>query len=877
MLKHLMTISCWVLILSAMPSLAATEPTADFPDTYYEQWLLQVAPLIDADERQVFSNLASDDQREAFIEAFWRSRDAQPETPFNEHRERYDRNVQAAWNGFADLRDERAMMTLLHGWPRYTHLIRCELLQPLHLFYYPRTLRRPEPFTALFTLPNTRQKHFKLWPASENHTFLVRDFDASGLPLAEMLDRAAESGCFTGQEQLRGFLEGALMEGIDWSTAQRYSTFPKAEEDWLATFVADPAAVDAESTLPDASLQVAFPARQGTRTILQGLMKVPRGDLMRWLGDDESSSADSSLATSFLLTGTLDHLAIPTRETPSMPRQLFRQRFHLQGEASAEHAQADSAPQSFYFYRDLVPGTYQMALRLQDPAGRTLLRDFRRIEVPLEPNAEALPLAPGAVEITPENLALLANRPTLQIVPLPRLQVGPTAVDVLTSGEGIASLRFDLDGQRVGVDTEPPWGLEIDLGEEPRPHRLEVAALNAVGDVLTRDELRLNTGAHHFSIRLLEPSMGATQDRFLWARAAVEVPASSHLDRVEIFLEETLVATLFQPPFVQMLTLDTASQASYVKAVAHLTDGQSTSDLVVVNVPGEVDEIDVREVELFANVFDRRRRPVNDLTVENFQVFEGGAPQNLQKVERVEDLPVHLAFLIDSSSSMSEELTLAIDSALRFFDTVLTPEDQAAVVTFNQGTRLSVPFTRDLDWLADGVSTLTAHGGTALWDSIIGTLHYFGGLEGKRALVLLSDGDDQHSRFNFDHTRDFAQRAGVAVYAISLDITWEVPVSDLPSLRGTDPTIDSGTRAWEKAQKRHRRRLERLAKDTGGLFFKIASTKTLDKALRAIEEDVRTQYLITYQSSHQGDGFRSIELKTEPQSLKVRTIGGYYP
>ena len=316
---------------------------------------------------------------------------------------------------------------------------------------------------------------------------------------------------------------------------------------------------------------------------------------------------------------------------------------------------------------------------------------------------------------------------------------------------------------------------------------------------------------------------------------------------------------------------------TYVKVVAYLADGSVASDLAVVNLPGEVDTIEVRQVEQYANVFDRRRRPVPDLGIVNFRVFEDGQEQEIQRVERVLDLPAHVALLIDSSSSMADEMTLSIDSALRFFDTVLTPEDQAAVITFNHRTRLAVPFTRDLDWLADGVSTLSADGGTALWDSVIASLHYFGGLQGKRALVLLSDGDDQHSRFDFDATQDFAQRAGVAVYAISLDVGWEVPDNDMPGLDTQGTAHVSETHAWELKSRRHRRRLERLAKETGGLFFKIASTKTLDKAFQAIEEDMRTQYLITYQSSNQGDGFRAVEVKTELRGLKVRTIGGYYP
>lgn len=876
MFKYFIQSFALVLILYSSPSLWATPSTSDLPDSYYENWLAQVGPLLTNDERDIFGQLERDNQREAFIEAFWRSRDEDPETPFNGWRERYERQVQEAWNSHHDLRDERAQMMLLHGPPRYTHLLRCPLLKPLHILYFPRTRYREQAFTALFVVRQSEDHGFELWPAERKHGRLVRDYEISGLALPEMLDRVAEAGCFTGQEQLRGFLEGALEEGVDWKTAQQRANLPAVDEDWLPTFRAgleEPRR--AEATI-GSSLQIVFPARDGPRTILQGLLRLPLSSVQPWLGTGEVGRPATELASSFLLTGYLEFLDAPKEDERVIPHQFFRQRFHLTD--SQVKMSPESEYQALYFYRDLVPGTYSLTLRLQDPDGKTLLRDYRTLEVPAEVTAQVEPLVEGAVEITPENLALLANRPTVQIVSPPGLQVGPTVIDLVTSGRGIAAIHYALDGTLTGVVKEPPWELEIDLGPEPRPHTLQVSAVNGVGNILANDALRLNAGAHHFAVRLLEPTIGEQYQGVLRARAAVEVPASGSLERVEFFLEENLAATLYQPPFIQMLALDPSQEATYVKAVAHLTDGSSTSDLVLVNLPGEVDEIDVREIELYANVYDRRKRPVNDLEATNFEVYEEGVEQEILRLERVEDLPVHVALLIDSSSSMVDELPLAISSAMQFFDTVLTPEDQASVISFNERTRLSVPFTRDLDWLGDGVSTLSARGGTAIWDGVISSLHYFGGLKGKRAMVLLSDGDDQHSRFRFDNTRYFAQRAGVAIYTITLDVAWEAPANSLPSLNnGGDLTIDPGTGAWDTRRKRHRRRLERLAKESGGLFFKIASTKTLDRAFRAIEEDMRTQYLITYQSSHQGDDFRSVELKTEPGNLKVRTIGGYYP
>ncbi len=887
--NHPIFILTLAFLMGALPGLAATPPadgsgalTSDLPDRFYDSWLQQVAPLLSDAEHQVFLDLTTADQREAFIEAFWRARDTTPETPFNEYRERYERQVQGAWNSFSDLRDARAQMVLFNGPPRYTHLVQCKLLKPLHLFYFPRTSYRPGPLTALFIGETSKggSTRFGLWPATAHASQLLLDDRPTGESRAEILDRAQEAGCFAGQEQVRGFLQAALDTGLDWSQVRQRLGWMPPDEVWLESFKVDLGQGSPLEPTRGATFEVDYSSMVGGRTLLQGVLRLPAAEIsssLERVAARLDGASQGGMESSFLLTGLVEpQVEARTQrrkeDRPVPPRQLFRQRFHIDpARAKAEESVV------LFFHRDLEPGPYDLTLRLQDPLGRTLVRDHRQIVVPMEVTRDAAAAPPGGMEIIPENLALLVHRPGIQILPMPGLHVGTTALDVVTVGRGIAMVRYGVDGKPLGIDSTPPWDITVDLGPEPRPHEVEVTALGADGTVLASDSLRLNAGAHRFVVRLLEPKAEERYEALVRLRAAVEVPASAHLERLEFFQQESLVATLYQPPFVYLLALESPQQATYIKAVAHLSDGSTASDLEVINLPGAVEEIEVREVELFVNVFDRRKRPVNDLEAANFEVTENDRRQQIQKVERVEDLPVHVSLLIDSSSSMADEMALAIESALRFFETVLTPEDQASVVTFNHHTRLAVPFTRDLAWLSDGVSTLSADGGTALWDSVIASLHYFGGLEGKRALVLLSDGDDQHSRFKFEDTRGFAQRAGVAVYAISLDVGWEVPNNDMPGLSTTGTAHVSETHAWELKSRQHRRRLERLATETGGLFFHISSTKTLDKAFQAIEGDMRTQYLVTYQSSIEGDGFRNVELKTEPRRLKVRTIGGYYP
>ena len=199
-------------------------------------------------------------------------------------------------------------------------------------------------------------------------------------------------------------------------------------------------------------------------------------------------------------------------------------------------------------------------------------------------------------------------------------------------------------------------------------------------------------------------------------------------------------------------------------------------------------------------------------------------------------------------------------SALRFFETVLRPQDRAALLAFHHQIRLLVPFTNDLERLRHGLSGLTLDLWTRLWDGVVFTGHYFGGLEGKRALVVLSDSREVGSRFDFKHVLEHALRSGVAVYPIVI--------------AGQEDPLE-------------RARLKRLAEESGGRYFSVERGEDLDAVYRQLESELRSQYLLVYQAQDIGvrDEFRTVEVEVLPpddversaQSLRARTIHGYYP
>ena len=285
-------------------------------------------------------------------------------------------------------------------------------------------------------------------------------------------------------------------------------------------------------------------------------------------------------------------------------------------------------------------------------------------------------------------------------------------------------------------------------------------------------------------------------------------------------------------------------------AVAYLADGSSAESLVFVNAPEEMAQINVDFVELYATVLDRQGHPLTaGLSARDFAVSEDGARQQIARCEPVSDLPIHAAVAIDISASMAPHLEKVQAAALQFLQGMMRPKDRAEVITFNDHPAQVVKFTRDLKTLAGGLAGLKAERGTSLYDSLIFSFYTFNGLKGRRALLLLSDGKDEGSRFSFEEALDFARRAGVTVYAI-----------------GLGDEVD-------------KKKLAKLSEETGGRAFFPRQAGELAGIYAGIEGELRSQMLIAYQSttSRTDPGFRAVDVKVQRPGMEAKTIRGYYP
>jgi len=601
---------------------------------------------------------------------------------------------------------------------------------------------------------------------------------------------------------------------------------PHPGPEWARAFLPLAAGGGAAGAPPlDARLELAFPARRQSRTVVDGTL---------WL-----APADPASPGAYALDGEVVRGG-----------ELFETfRYRFDPPASALDA-GGSLP--LRFERALRPGSYRLALRLTE-LGSGARSDFEReLEVPVVPAAGA-PISSAAGELAaPSAGEAAAEEASIRlVVPTDRLVTGRARIEAQTRGAGIARVAFLLDGRRVLDKARPPYGVELDFGAAPRPRRVAAIAFDAAGGELARDETLVNGGPHRFALRLLEPTSLAPGAPSIPARAEVEVPDGETLDRVEFFVDDRRVATLFQPPYSQALPVPPGAAMAWVRAVAYLAGGGAAEDvrLLAGDTPGE--SVDVDLVELYTTVVDRRGRAVEDLAEAEVSVSESGDPQEIRRFERVHDRPMHAGVMLDVSGSMVEELAEAERAALGFFESVLTPRDRAAVFTFADRPRLAARFTGRTDVLAGALAGLEARGETHLYDALAFALHYFTGLTGQRALVLLSDGFDTGSAFGFDEVLDYARRTGVAIYAIGLGVPSNPPEG--------------------------RRALDQLARETGGRSFYVERARELGRVYAAIESEIRSQWLIAYQSSHSGEGFRTVEVEVARPGVEARTIRGYYP
>ena len=260
-------------------------------------------------------------------------------------------------------------------------------------------------------------------------------------------------------------------------------------------------------------------------------------------------------------------------------------------------------------------------------------------------------------------------------------------------------------------------------------------------------------------------------------------------------------------------------------------------------------------VNVLCTVTDRKGRLIPNLTKDDFIIEEDGKKQEIVSFSKENELPLTLALLIDTSGSVREVLPAEKETASAFINSILTPRDLAMVIKFDKYAKVIQDFTESKRRMADAIDQVGPTGnGTALYDALVLAARDHLSLEsGRKAMILISDGDDQGSSHRLNDALFSAQSADSIIYSISNIIDG--------SQLGKGPDT-----------------LKRLSGDTGGTVFFIRRSTDFKGIFDTIASELRGQYSVAYKSTNTArDGkFRNIKVLAKEPSLTVRARKGYF-
>ncbi|HEX6202469.1 MAG TPA: VWA domain-containing protein [Thermoanaerobaculia bacterium] len=867
--------------------IAAWQAELGWPEEQRAFWQDGAGWLLAEGERAALLGM-DEAARGAWIEGFL-ARDPVPETAENELVLGIAARRALMLDAVASPTDVRGRLLFLHGPPVERLTIDCGLaFRPLEIWTWgdPAGPQEAANVHSVLVYQDTRSGEWRLWlPQHGKRALYTREMEHWLEDWEELRGRGLRARRFDLQacRETPRVDRATGVRGLADADRQR----PRAE-DFLA-FLAPPsdlaawAAAAAATPLPapplaTAGLEVRFPASEGQRTTARLVVGLPPGAAEAVVREGRLSSGgaeawdaafeeEGEVALGAPLSGTSAEEAAATGaerevrlvvegviERDAAVFERFRVRFR-------PDAPEDDRPLALVLDRPLRPqADYLVRLAVRDEVSGRVGHLAGAFRVPAEPRPEdAAPPAADVVVALGEDLAreALAGADHLLLVPPEQTVVlGLWRAEALVSGSRIVRVEFLVDGQAQLVRSRPPFTAELRLDRFPREQVIGAVGYDVAGEVVAVDEVVVNQPRGQLRVRIVEPARGVRMSGRGTARVEVTVPDGRRVERVEIEINEEPVAVLERPPWEAPIEVPGGEGVVYLSATAWLDDGSRAEDVRVLNAPGYIEQVDVALIELYVAAVDRDNHPVPGLAESDFRVLEDGRPQEVRRFEEVRDLPLAVGLVLDTSGSMESSLAEAQRAAEGFLRGVVRPSDTAFAVAFASHPVLLVPPTDDVDAVADAVTGLRANGMTVLHDALVTALYYFRGLEGQKALVLLSDGDDTASAVPWGDALEYARRMNTAVYTIGLGVG----------------RLDVGIRG----------KLEELARSTGGRSFFIGQATELDGVYEQIEEELRSRYLLAYSSdrppgAEAGDEFRRVEVEVARPGVTGRTIRGYYP
>jgi VWFA-related protein len=518
---------------------------------------------------------------------------------------------------------------------------------------------------------------------------------------------------------------------------------------------------------------------------------------------------------------------------------------------------------TYAFLRSIEPGTYKLKLVLAAPGGRQVgeaaidlsvpevgavfTPDMAPAESSSMPAAEAIVLADEAAGAVSSGESKLKILPPARETPIGLLRLEADASPPITKVE------FYLEDKLIVRRTKPPYSVEIDLGEVPRKQTVRAVGYDSNGRVIDEDAWSINQGSARLAVKILptpDPAGGSVR-----VKVAVQSIAGGVAKQVDLFLgDKKLKSWTSSGPYEVTIPFAEYSKSDYLRATAIAEDGKEANDIRFLKGPNTtIESVRVDVVQLHISAMDKDNRFVKGLSEGDFAVQEDGRKQTVTGFEVAEKLPLTIGLVVDGSGSMEKSMPFVHDASAELFRGLIRDKDKGFVIEFREQPHMIQEVTGDSAALQRASRETSARGATALYDSIVLGLYQFRTMQGRKALIIVTDGADNHSHVDFPTLLRYARSGGAPIYFIGVGIS----------------VLDFGIR----------KEINEIAHESGGEVFHISSAAKIGEVTRRIEEELRSQYILAFRTdSQKPDGeYRTVAVSVDKPGVMVRTIKGYIP
>jgi Ca-activated chloride channel homolog len=449
-------------------------------------------------------------------------------------------------------------------------------------------------------------------------------------------------------------------------------------------------------------------------------------------------------------------------------------------------------------------------------------------------------------------LASAVSAQTVRIADKPQGLVSGTLYVSVVATEPVARLELTINGVPFSKADGRTMTAQVNVGYYIRRLRMRAVGYDALGNVVGDDEMVINDPRPPFRVRLQGP-LQWPESGSVELHANVLRPAEVSIGGVDFYVGEEKVATAATAPYSATVDASRFPGAIYARVTARAGGNEEANDVLFFGDRAHA-QSDVTVQQIPVSIAEGK----GPLRAQDLVLLDNGVPRPIEGLVAASDQPLHVILLIDYSESMLKELPVVKAAAKQFARSLLRPQDRIAVVGFNQRTFWLTGYTNDWNAVAQAVDRVKPIGETHLYDSLVEMLFEAQKTPGRHALVVLTDGVDQGSRFKLDHLVHYARYAGVPVYPIVKNISLS---------------------RWMRlgVGRVQARRLDRIADDTGATYFIIQKEQELPGVYARIAAELSQQYQIVFHSeAGVADQWRPLKVESRGgQSL--RAPRGYFP